>query len=484
MPSTALSWPATESSAAQPPPPAAVQSKQSSQQSSQQSSHPPQMPPGVGHQHQLRPHGPVPGMFRPPGQHGHPVRHPHPHLHGSQPGTSAGHAQTRGYLTSGAQNRLLSQSAQTHRSRSQHPKTNNQPTRTTTTTKTSSSRPAHTKTTSSQGASQPRGQSSRPPKNTGAGSGAKVTRSHSHQSPPGNMSVQAAGAASVTRTQSAHRQTPPSRVHRSSSMVIPPGTSTSTTTASNKTITTGTSSTSISITSPVSSTTPSNSASTGRLTASTSSSTGRLASSTTASTGRLTSDSRTSVASSSRVPPLSSSTSNVHPNARRPAPTMDRSSQTHPVEQPTLSSSNIQLDLVASRPVTLAQPSATRDGAVLAARYQARPRGRRGDQQLPDILNSHVAPPYNSRSRRSEGRTRGSRAPPPHGQTVLGHDDIECCSCGVCIRCVTMVTTFRWVLVILALLGVCCVVAGIILGTLHMTLNLKYLTLSLMFIGK
>ena len=59
-----------------------------------------------------------------------------------------------------------------------------------------------------------------------------------------------------------------------------------------------------------------------------------------------------------------------------------------------------------------------------------------------------------------------------------------CCSRAAVRRCLTIVTTFRWVLVGLALLGVACVVSGIILGALHMTVGSSFLTLSLMFIGE
>jgi hypothetical protein len=47
------------------------------------------------------------------------------------------------------------------------------------------------------------------------------------------------------------------------------------------------------------------------------------------------------------------------------------------------------------------------------------------------------------------------------------------------------VTTFRWILVALAGLGICCVVSGIVLGVLHISDNSSgFLTLSLMFIGQ
>lgn len=119
-------------------------------------------------------------------------------------------------------------------------------------------------------------------------------------------------------------------------------------------------------------------------------------------------------------------------------------------------------------------------------------------QDLPDILNSHMLPPYsaNSTLRQHNNQSNNSsqqrgvqgssinRSRTSSGVTTLEGDDKDCCSKDCCLSCVTVVTTFRWVLVSLALIGVLCVVTGIILGTLHILWGGKYLLLSLLFIGK
>ncbi|XP_005091042.2 mucin-5AC [Aplysia californica] len=51
-----------------------------------------------------------------------------------------------------------------------------------------------------------------------------------------------------------------------------------------------------------------------------------------------------------------------------------------------------------------------------------------------------------------------------------------------CVKCVVTVTSFRWVLVVLSVLGVCCVVTGIVLAALHAAGN-SFLFLAIMFIG-
>ncbi|KAL3875638.1 hypothetical protein ACJMK2_033568 [Sinanodonta woodiana] len=52
-----------------------------------------------------------------------------------------------------------------------------------------------------------------------------------------------------------------------------------------------------------------------------------------------------------------------------------------------------------------------------------------------------------------------------------------------CCKCVAALTTFRWILVVLSLLGVCCVVTGIVLAALHAAGN-SFLFLAIMFIGE
>lgn len=52
-----------------------------------------------------------------------------------------------------------------------------------------------------------------------------------------------------------------------------------------------------------------------------------------------------------------------------------------------------------------------------------------------------------------------------------------------CYKCLAVGLSFRWILVVLSLLGVCCVVTGIILAALHAAGN-SFLFLAIMFIGK
>lgn len=52
-----------------------------------------------------------------------------------------------------------------------------------------------------------------------------------------------------------------------------------------------------------------------------------------------------------------------------------------------------------------------------------------------------------------------------------------------CFKCLAVGLSFRWILVVLSLLGVCCVVTGIILAALHAAGN-SFLFLAIMFIGK
>ena len=124
------------------------------------------------------------------------------------------------------------------------------------------------------------------------------------------------------------------------------------------------------------------------------------------------------------------------------------------------------------------------------------------NEALPDILNSHLLPPYavrpnqhrsarqgaNTRPQAARTRTRSSRPRTRHRQpsqtTQLDDEDKTCCGCLGCLHCITVVTQFRWVLLALAMLGVICIVTGIILGAVHMSINTNFLTLSLMFIGE
>ena len=52
-----------------------------------------------------------------------------------------------------------------------------------------------------------------------------------------------------------------------------------------------------------------------------------------------------------------------------------------------------------------------------------------------------------------------------------------------CVKCVVTVTSFRWVLVVLSVVGVCCVVTGIVLAALHAA-GKSFLFLAIMFVGE
>jgi len=60
----------------------------------------------------------------------------------------------------------------------------------------------------------------------------------------------------------------------------------------------------------------------------------------------------------------------------------------------------------------------------------------------------------------------------------------ECCSRESCILCMITVTTFRWVLLFFALVGIGCIVSGVVLGAMHTIVGSSFLTLSIMFIGE
>ncbi|ESO81994.1 hypothetical protein LOTGIDRAFT_170404 [Lottia gigantea] len=126
---------------------------------------------------------------------------------------------------------------------------------------------------------------------------------------------------------------------------------------------------------------------------------------------------------------------------------------------------------------------------------------------LPDLLNSHVPqpprqvvlPPHrptvsrnNRRTRntetqtQSQHRTREAQSRTRHGRRMrtrsTSSSQVEDPVCKApCVQCFVKVTSFRWVLVVLSLLGVCCVVTGIVLAALHAAGN-SFLFLAIMFI--
>ena len=175
-------------------------------------------------------------------------------------------------------------------------------------------------------------------------------------------------------------------------------------------------------------------------------------------------------------------------------PSQQRRLQSGAVLDPSQLSVNIIENSVSDQP----PPYSTLDNSRSNRRNHRGNRGNSPGQALPDILNSHVHPPRQNESRSNRQganpqqnggarRNRGvtGRRPPP-GSTRLDSrsSSLEGCTKWGCLRCLTIITTFRWILITLALLGVCCVLTGIVLGALHMTIGSSFLTLSLMFIGK
>lgn len=118
---------------------------------------------------------------------------------------------------------------------------------------------------------------------------------------------------------------------------------------------------------------------------------------------------------------------------------------------------------------------------------------------LPDLLNSHrVPPPYDAQPPpsprpaevRGHGVARsgaGQQASRPLSIVAQLNSSAErkgCCSRQLCIRCLVAMTTFRWLLVSFGLLGMGCIVAGVVLGALQMTSSSgSYLLHSVVFIG-
>jgi len=52
-----------------------------------------------------------------------------------------------------------------------------------------------------------------------------------------------------------------------------------------------------------------------------------------------------------------------------------------------------------------------------------------------------------------------------------------------CLRCFVTVTTFRWLLLFFASVGAGCILSGVILGVLYVSLGTSFLVLSIMFMG-
>lgn len=96
----------------------------------------------------------------------------------------------------------------------------------------------------------------------------------------------------------------------------------------------------------------------------------------------------------------------------------------------------------------------------------------------PRIAQGHRYSDQHSRRQHRDRRHGGrSRRHSRHGQQTSEEPCKESC-----YKCLAVGTSFRWILVILSLLGVCCVVTGIVLAALHAAGN-SFLFLAIMFIG-
>ncbi|KAK7003507.1 hypothetical protein BgiMline_004966 [Biomphalaria glabrata] len=124
------------------------------------------------------------------------------------------------------------------------------------------------------------------------------------------------------------------------------------------------------------------------------------------------------------------------------------------------------------------------------------------DSSLPDILHSHVVQPvhpirhnqHRQQRSRNLNRRAGEAAPShhrAHGSRHRRRHRVHSApaaptqegSCKEpCVKCVVVITTFRWVLVVLSILGVFCVVTGIVLAAIRSAGN-SFLFLAIMFIG-
>ncbi|KAL5018341.1 hypothetical protein ScPMuIL_004063 [Solemya velum] len=85
------------------------------------------------------------------------------------------------------------------------------------------------------------------------------------------------------------------------------------------------------------------------------------------------------------------------------------------------------------------------------------------------------------RHHRHGGHSRSARQRRSRTNSRSSYSDHEPCK-EACYKCVEVTTSFRWILVILSLLGVCCVVTGIVLAALHAA-GSSFLFLAIMFIG-
>jgi len=115
--------------------------------------------------------------------------------------------------------------------------------------------------------------------------------------------------------------------------------------------------------------------------------------------------------------------------------------------------------------------------------------GRHAHPQRPSNMehqvyanNYHGHPRHHPRHHHRDGHRSGTRRTHRSGSRSGSQSSNEPCKEN-CMSGLAAATSFRWILVVLSLLGVCCVVTGIVLAALHAAGN-SFLFLAIMFIGK
>lgn len=174
--------------------------------------------------------------------------------------------------------------------------------------------------------------------------------------------------------------------------------------------------------------------------------------------------------------------------------------------QPVVSHSNVSVNVTSAPPNDANRHIRTQDlnVGVSSSRMDIQ---RQTTSALPDLIAHSQIPPPTARPTPTAQRPQGpvdpraggyvSRHGDPHSRSRHHHGDRrhrsrrhshrnstepeEPCK-ESCFKCIAVTTSFRWILVVLSLLGVCCVVTGIVLAALHATGN-SYLFLAIMFIG-
>lgn len=204
--------------------------------------------------------------------------------------------------------------------------------------------------------------------------------------------------------------------------------------------------------------------------------------------------------------PVSTVTAHV-PASEIPTQVYTVSHSNHSMSPPSVSLSNVNVSVTAAGPAgTNPRQIRTQDinvGVVSRIDHQ-----RQSGNTLPDLV-AHSQPPSSSHPIPSSQRPPMPPVDPrvvPHGHRhgdpryrhhrdrrhgrSRHHSHRHSSSEGTeepckesCYKCLAVGTSFRWILVVLSLLGVCCVVTGIVLAALHAAGN-SFLFLAIMFIGE